>query len=284
MADVSVIIVTWNSTKVFSRCIDSVISNASKLSLEIIVIDNHSSDDTFQIINKVDYSNYHVIQNSDNLGYTRAVNQGISYSTGRNVLLLNPDTILQGENIISNLSDFLDKNEGYSACAPLMLNDDNSIQHSIRSFPDYWTMFCEFSLLAYVFPRSTLFGKWRMLYYKYDKDDDVNQPMAACLMIKKKWIDEHKSMDEQFYMFFNDVDICKRIISSGSKIRLLVSSKVMHSKGDSIYKDRSRMIRAWNEDCMAYFRKYHSNSLMLLWLRINLNISGFFRILHYKIK
>jgi len=283
MVDVSVIIVTWNSAKVFKRCIDSVISNASNLSVEVIVIDNHSADDTFKIENSVQYKNYHSYQNAENFGYTKAVNQGIRYSTGRNVFLLNPDTILEGDKVISELSAFLDSNESYAACAPLMLNEDKSIQQSVRSFPDYWTMFCEFSLLAHIFFKTKLFGKWRMKFYKYDKDDDVNQPMAAALMIKRKWLDVHEAMDEVFYMFFNDVDICKRIIYSGNKIRLLTGNKVTHSKGDSIYKDRVRMIKAWNKDCMIYFRKHHNNALLLLWLRINLYVTGFFRILYYKI-
>jgi GT2 family glycosyltransferase len=91
-------------------------------------------------------------------------------------------------------------------------------------------------------------------------------------------------MDERFEMFFNDVDICKRIIDGGQRICLITSAVVVHKHGESINKDKVRMIKAWNNDCLEYFKKYHPSALLLLWLRINLKISEIFRILYFKIK
>ena len=120
MIDVSVLIVTWNNEDEIRDCVSSVISNSGDLIVELIIIDNNSSDDTFSIVNKLDHSRLQSFQNNTNTGYTKAINQAIRYSAGKNIFLLNPDTIIK-ENCIKILNDFLDKNESYGACAPLMM-------------------------------------------------------------------------------------------------------------------------------------------------------------------
>lgn len=282
MIDLSVIIVTWNSENEINACVESVINNSKTLSAELIIIDNNSSDKTFQLINKINYSNLQTYKNESNPGYTKAVNQGISYSKGKHILLLNPDAVLT-EGSLDIMNKFLADSSEYCASAPLVLNEDGSVQYSVRGFPTYWTMFSEFSLLAYIFPNSKLFGKWKMKYFDYSKDADVWQPMAAVLMIKKSVLNEMSNMDERFVMFFNDVDLCRRIIDKGCKIRLLTGAKVIHEHGTSINKDRIRMIKIWNKDCYQYFEKHHHNLLLLLWLKINLKVSEIIRILYYKI-
>ncbi len=282
MSDLSVIIVTWNSKDEITACVKSVIDNSHDLKPELIIIDNNSADNTFEAVNSIRYSNVHTYKNETNLGYTKAVNQGIKYSKGKNILLLNPDTILK-EGTLETLNNFLNENPGYGACAPLLLNPDGTVQYSIRNFPSYWEMFCQFSLLSYIFPKTELFGWWKMKYFDYSHDADVHQPMAAALMIRKSVLDDIKNMDERFEMFFNDVDLCKKIIDIGYKIRLITEAKVTHEHGVSIHKDRIRMIKIWNKDCLRYFEKHHPNAILLLWLKINLKISEILRILYYKI-
>ncbi len=283
MPDISVIIVTWNSEKEIGACAESVIKNTTSLSAELIIIDNNSGDNTFNIINKIQYNNIHTYKNAANMGFTKAVNRGISYSKGENILLLNPDTIL-AEGSLEKLNTFLEENPGYGACAPLMLNEDGSVQKSVRNFPDYWSMFCEFTLLSFIFPNTKLFGRWKMKYFDYSADADIQQPMAAALLIKKSVLDNIHNMDERFEMFFNDVDMCKKLYDSGLKIRLLTDAKVIHEHGSSIKKDKIRMIKVWDEDCIKYFGKHHTNPLLMLWLKINLKISEIIRILYHKIR
>jgi len=283
MIDISVLIITWNNQDEILNCVESVIRNSKNLKNEIIIIDNNSSDKTFSIVNKLAYPRLKFHKNKINTGYTKAINRAIEWSEGKNIFLLNPDTILK-EDCIETLNDFLNKNKEYGACAPLMLNEDGSIQNSLRNFPDYISMFWEFSLISYIFSKSQLFGKWKMKYFNYDTDTDVNQPMAAALMVRKSVMSEVKNMDERFEMFFNDVDLCKKIIDSGKKIRFIHSAKVVHAHGASVFKDRIRMIKVWDKDIIEYFRKYHNNPMLLLWLKINLKISEVLRILYYKTK
>ena len=282
MIDVSVLIVTWNSRDVIKACIDSVIHNTAGLSVELIIIDNNSTDGTFELVNTVHYENIHTYQNPVNAGFTKAVNQAIKYSTGSTIFLLNPDTVLQA-GVIEELYGFLKRENSYGASVPVLLNSDGSIQFSVRSFPTYWKMLSEFSLMAYILPNTRLFGSWKLKYMDYSADADIEQPMAAAIMIKRNTIDKIGLMDERFEMFFNDVDLCKRVIDSGQKIRLITAAKASHVKGESIYKARERMIRTWNKDCYKYFGKYYPNPVLLLWLRINLSLTGIIRILIHKI-
>jgi GT2 family glycosyltransferase len=283
MPDVSIIIVTWNSEKEILACLESVVVNISYLpnhSIELIIIDNNSSDETINIVRNLKYSSIQIFRNSSNLGYTKAANHGIINSNGEYVFLLNPDTILY-EDCLENLLSFLENNAGYAAACPRLVNEDGSVQQSIRNFPGYASMLFEFSLLAYIFPKSKMFNNWRMGYFDYNNDSDVLQPMAAALLIKKEVLEKKGNMDECFKMFFNDVDLCKKIAEFGSKIRYLKDAGAVHKKGASVYKNRIEMIKVWNKDCIAYFGKYHNNKFLLLWLKLNLKLSSVVRILYY---
>ncbi|HMT11228.1 MAG TPA: glycosyltransferase family 2 protein [Ignavibacteria bacterium] len=278
MTDISVIIVTWNSSAEIIDCVRSVTAAAKGINLELIIIDNSSKDDSFALANKIDFPKLTTVQNSENLGYTKAVNQGINLAKGKYVLLLNPDTVLS-ESSIHEMLNFMENNPPYGACAPKMMNPDGTLQYSVRNFPTYWRMFCEFSLLAYIFPKSKLFGSWKAKYMDYNAEQDIEQPMAAAFMIRSVLLKKVDNMDERFRMFFNDVDLCKKVHDAGFKIRLLPTSVVIHEHGSSIKKDRANMIRIWNEDCAKYFEKHFGRGFLLMWLKLNLKISGFIRVL-----
>ena len=277
MIDISVIIVTWNSADEIVKCVGSVIEASRGLNTELIVVDNNSADNSFALVNDMSFPKLNAVKNSENLGYTKAINQSIKLSIGKYVLLLNPDTVLN-DNSIRVMYDFLEANPVYGACAPLMKNPDGSVQYSVRNFPTYWRMFCEFSLLAYIFPKTRLFGSWKAKYMDYSIEQDIRQPMAAAFMIRRELLHKIDNMDERFRMFFNDVDLCKKVYDAGFKIRFLPASVVIHEHGVSIKKDRANMIKVWNEDCANYFEKHFGGGLPLLWLRVNLKISGIIRV------
>lgn len=276
MPQLSIIIVTWNSAEDITACIDSVIKAAAPLRAELIIIDNNSADNSFELVNKISFTRLQTLRNSENLGYTKAVNQGLKLAKGKYILLLNPDTVLDESSIVK-MYDYLELNPAYGACAPKMKNEDGSIQYSVRNFPTYWRMFCEFSLLAYIFPGTKLFGSWKARYMNYSIEQDIQQPMAAAFMANSEIVKRTGYMDERYKMFFNDVDLCKSIYDSGFKIRLIPGAVVIHKHGASIKKDRANMIRIWNEDCARYFEKHFGSSLLLLWLKLNLKITGFIR-------
>ncbi|MDZ4711459.1 MAG: glycosyltransferase family 2 protein [bacterium] len=279
-AELSVIIVTWNSESEIGECIKSVIKFSAGIRTEIIVVDNRSSDSTLRVLQG--FPEIKIIANKENTGFTKGCNEGIRNSSGKNILLLNPDTVLK-EDSITSLIKKLNSNETTGGIAPQLLNPDGSVQMSCRTFPTYWDMFCEFTLLSYIFPKSRTFAQWKMNYFDHKSEREVDQPMAAALMIKREVISKTGNFDERFEMFFNDVDLCKGIYDNGYRIIFFPDAKVLHEKGVSIYKERVKMIRVWNNDCMKYFEKHYNNTLAIAWLNVSLRLSGFFRIIIFKI-
>ncbi len=280
----SVIIVTWNSESEIGDCINSLSQGTRDSDFEIIVIDNDSKDSTRSILSDLSsqFDSLKIILNSENRGFTEACNQGIAAAEGELIFLLNPDTKTP-DGAIRKLAEKLESNDSAGAIAPQLLNEDHSIQYSCRTFPGYYDMFCELTLLSTFFPRSRIFARWKMKYFSHDSERVVDQPMAAALMVKKRVMKKVGNFDSRFKMFFNDVDLCKKISDEGYGIIFFPEAKIVHGKGKSIYKDRIRMINVWNEDCLKYFRKYHYNFFLYNWLSLSLKISGMLRILIHKI-
>lgn len=277
--DVSVVIVTWNSRNWIIECLRSAESSLNGLTAEFIVIDNASSDDTVDAARDaaaVMKCRTEIIINNSNKGFSAASNQGIAVSRGRNVLLLNPD-ISAGEESIYLLAKKLDEDTTLGAAAPQLINTDGSIQQSCRTFPEYWDMFCEFTLLSRFFPLSRKFARWKMNYFDHGHDAEVPQPMAAALLVRGDFIRSAGGFDEQFVMFFNDVDLCKRIYESGMKIFFVAGARMVHEKGASVNRNRKAMTDAWNMDCSRYFRKYFDEPMKQMLLNSALRVSGVVR-------
>lgn len=284
---ITAVIVTWNSRDEILYCLTSLIDNVEKdkYELEVIVIDNLSGDGTQDVVEKFSAKfteNFIFIKNDSNTGYTYACNQGMRKATGDYVLILNPDTIIQ-RNSLSLLVDAINYYPSAMASAPQLLNEDGTVQYSCRTLPKYRDIFFELLLLSTFFPRSKFFSRWKMMYFSHNEVKEVEQPMAAALMVKNYFFRESGYMDERFYMFFNDVDLCKRIIDSRNKIIFYPESKIIHKKGVSVYKDRARMIKAWNSDCRKYFKKHNCCIGLYFLLSAGLYVSGVFRILALKI-
>jgi len=274
----SVVIVTWNSETEIEDCINSIIHHNTNIPLEIIVIDNASQDKTRSLLKNysVQTDFVKIILNDDNKGYTLGNNQGIKIAKGEFILLLNPDTKIT-DGALEKMIEFLLVSSNAGAVAPQLLNEDYTIQKSCRTFPKYWDMFCELFLFSKIFPMSKIFARWKMNYFNHNELSEVQQPMAAALMIKKNVMDKVNGFDERYKMFFNDVDLCKSIVDAGYKIYFYPDAKIFHIKGASIYKDRKNMLRVWNDDCIKYFKKHYNNFLLTPLLGLGLKLSLPFR-------
>ncbi len=284
----SIVIVTWNSEEDIEECLGSIYNsfyNESVLRIETIVVDNKSSDNSAAIVEsfiRANPYNVRLIKNSENAGYTKGCNQGMKIASGEFVLLLNPDTKIRND-AMQKMVDFLQVRNDVGAVAPQLLNNDNNVQYSCRKFPKYTDMFFEICLLSSVFFKSKFFARWKMRYFSHEELSEVEQPMGAALMIRNDLLKKINYMDERFYMFFNDIDTCKQIYNLGYKIYFNPDAKIYHKMGKSIFKDRARMIKAWNKDCLKYFRKNGYNSLLHFFLYIVLKTTGFVRVIFVKI-
>ena len=281
----SIIIITWNSEEFIEKCLRSIFDTKGSIDLEVIVVDNASQDGTTKIIEKFK-PEVRLIVNQHNSGYAKGNNQGIEVSKGDYVLLLNPDVELK-ENCLKLMLDFLENHKDIDGSAPQLLNPDGSIQPSCREFPDFSILLWEFSGLGFLFQKNIILGRWRMGYSDFQSSREVDQPMASCLLLRRKVIQKIGAFDEQFPIFFNDVDLCYRIKKSGGKLYFLPEAKALHYKGGSTRQAKPEMIISSHLSFFRFLSKYKTgvlNRILLYLSGILLFVTALLRIIFYALK
>jgi GT2 family glycosyltransferase len=257
MLGTSIIIVTYNSERDIAKCLDSVISHAGP-GIEIIVVDNGSTDGTMQAL-ELYRESVTILSLASNLGYAKANNIGFTNASGNSILLLNPDTVVQA-GALKEMVSYLERHPDIVVLAPLIRNPDGSPQHSVRRFPGFRMLFFELLGLSRLFPRSKAFNSWRIPEFDFSALQEIAQPMAAALLLRRSFFKD-VLMDERFVMFFNDVDLCRRVWDGGGKIVFYPDAAVVHRRGASTAKVRERMIPLHTRGFMDYMEKYRRSIL-----------------------
>ena len=230
----SVIIVSYNVKDYIKQCIRSIYkSNLDNDLLEVIVIDNDSYDGTVQDIQS-SFPNISIIENKTNKGFAKAVNVGIKQSNGDFICLLNPDVIIK-DNTFSTLIEYLESNKNTGCIGPKVLNVDGTVQHSCkRSFPTPLNAIFRLFSIDKIFPKSKIFGKYNLTYLDVNKIHKVDAISGAFMMFNKKIVTEIGLLDENFFMFAEDIDFCYRIKNKGYDIIYNPNAEIMHYKGESV--------------------------------------------------
>ncbi len=270
--DISIIIVTYNSEQEIVPCLNSLANQQGDLTCEIIIIDNASGDRTVQAIQSAIQSLpfVHVIYNASNIGFTRAVNQGLEHADGEFLLLLNPDIVMPPHALFTLLTR-LKQHPTAGAVAPQFLNSDGeTIQPSCRRFPRLRDVWYHILGLPWLLPGSREFNGWKMGDFDHTSDRCVQQPQGAFLLISREVFEQVGLLDEMFPMFFSDVDLCRRIADHGWDILFLSSVAVIHHKGHSIVKRKLPLIWSSHYSFFRYFWKYNRS----LFSRIGTIITG----------
>lgn len=226
---VSFIIPNWNHRQLLHECIFSICRTVGNLSHEIIVVDNASTDNSSGHIRE-SFPEVQWIQNNENLGYAKAVNQGVAASRGDFLFLLNNDVRLLGD-ISRRLISFLVEHPEVGAVAPLLYYPDGRLQISCRRFPSPAAI-----LLEKLHVRKLgHFMKLKLTPEEHLSGGEVLQPMASALMVRRECWDKVGPMDEGFPIFFNDVDWCYRLYkNTGYKIHIYPEARAIHHEGASI--------------------------------------------------
>ncbi|OGW36527.1 MAG: hypothetical protein A2Y97_03540 [Nitrospirae bacterium RBG_13_39_12] len=226
---VSFIIPNWNHKKILFECLSSIYNAMDTTTQEIIVVDNASTDGSSEYIRNT-FPEVIWVQNDTNRGYAKAVNQGVHLSQGDFLFLLNNDVKLI-DNTTDKLLDFLIKNPEAVAVAPLLYYPDGRIQISCRRFPTPSALLLEFLGINKIGP----FRRWKLPEEEHLHSGIVLQPMASALMVKRLCWDTVGPLDEQFPIFFNDVDWCYRLYKNTRyKIYLYPEAKAIHHEGVSV--------------------------------------------------
>lgn len=224
--DVSIVIVSYNSRDAVSDCLASLALGDSTVAAETILIDNASSDGTPGLVRER-FPWVRVTANADNLGYARAVNQGIGLSSGRYLLVLNPDvTVRPGS--IGQLVRFMDDHADAGISASKLLNPDGTLQYSCRRFYTFLTLLLRRSFLGRVFRNSRAIADYLMLDYDHEESRPVDWVIGACMMVRREALRDIGLMDDRFFLYFEDVDWCYRTWQSGWRVYYVPESVMRH--------------------------------------------------------
>lgn len=253
MKDLRIIIVTWNSEKHLEACLSSLPASCDGLNWEVIVVDNASKDKSVEIAGMHDAR---VIANKDNRGFAKACNQGLEGLDARYVVLLNPDTECPPKSLAA-LVHAADKHPNAGIMGPKLLNTDGSAQTSIRRFPGFWNQAGVMLKLHNFFPG--LFRRYFAADLSLDQEQDVDQIMGACFLIKREVIDQIGGLDERYFIWFEEVDYCKQAQKAGWTVRYVPSVHITHHGGQSFAQVFAVKKQGYlNRSLVAYFRKWHS--------------------------
>ena len=255
----SVLIVNWNTTGLLTQCLKSVYRecNAGRLAdSQIIVVDNASEDFSLEDL-RAQFPEVVFIRNERNEGYARGNNQAIECACGKYFLLLNPDTELTPGSL-DVLIDFMEAHPETGAAGAKLVRPNGELDHSCRGFPAPLSLAFEYFFISRLFPKSKLFGAYRMDWFGYDRIMEVDQPMASCLIARKTVFDQVGGFDERFPIFFNDVDWCFRVKKAGWKIHFIPNAVVVHHGAASTRQVKEKMIEESHRSLAEYYRKHYS--------------------------
>lgn len=226
----SIVIVNWKTPHLLASCLDSIEEEDNSKRFEIWVVDNASNDGSVSMI-QAKYPYVNVIANRENLGFSKACNQAIPQTSGQFILLLNPDTtVTQGA--INKLLKFLAENPDCGAAGPKILNPDGTLQLACRrAFPSVAASFFRVTYLSRLFPKNQLFSRYNLSYIDPDRQLSVDALSGSCMMVRRQVIDQVGLLDEEIFMFGEDIDWCWRIKQAGWSVFYLPDAVVYHIHG-----------------------------------------------------
>lgn len=269
----SVIIVNYNVKYYLDQCIRSVLRAFEEMNTpaEIIVVDNHSVDGSVDYLEQRYpqklFPMVRFVRSAHNLGFARANNIAIRQSRGEYVLLLNPDTIV-GEDALKASVDFMDAHEDAGAVGVRMLGaQGRRAMESRRGLPTPMVSF--FKMLGFCnrWPHHRLFGKYYMGYLPWDEPSQIEVVSGAYCMLRRKALDEVGLLDEDFFMYGEDIDLSYRVLKGGYH-NYYLPVDILHYKGESTQKSSFRYVHVFYEAMLIFFRKHYSGMTFLLSLPI----------------
>ena len=258
----SICIVNWNVSELLNKCLGSIYKHPSFCDFEVIVVDNDSKDDSVKMI-KSNFPQVILIENKVNSGFSSGNNSAIKRSTGEYLLLLNPDTEVTAGSL-DKLVRLLDANDKAGMVAPKLLNPDGSLQRSCLGFPTLGAMAMRQLFIEQIWPNNPFTKPYLMNDFKHDKATEVDQPMGACILVRRKVLDKIGLFDENSFMFFDEVDLCYRAKKAGWKIFFTPGAQITHHGGSSIKKwGAFNLSRHWTRSRNYYFKKNYGK--LALW-------------------
>jgi GT2 family glycosyltransferase len=253
---VSIVIVSWNAKDYLRQCLASLFTGACRHPMEVIVVDNASSDGSAESVAQ-DYPRVQLIRNATNLGFARANNIGMSAATGKYACLINSDVkVLPG--CLDRLVDYQEDHPDVGMVGPRIIGGDGKCQRSCRGFPTVWNMFCRALALDTLFPGTRAFTGYSLRHWPQDTCRAVDILSGCFWLVRRKALAEVGMLDESFFMYGEDMDWCKRFWKHGWKLAFIPSAEAIHYGGASSANAPVRFYIERHRADLQYWQKHHS--------------------------
>lgn len=262
MRKLTVVIVNYNVKYYVEQCLMSLQRALADVDAEVYVVDNHSQDGSVEYLSER-FPSVNIIRSQHNLGFARANNLAIRQSESEYVLLINPDTFV-GEQVVTQAIRFMDDHEKAGGLAAWMLKTDgSSANESRRGLPTPLVSFYKIFGFCSRFPKSKVFGKYYMGYLPWDKPAQIEVVSGAFFFARRKVLDEVGLLDEDFFMYGEDIDLSYRILKGGYE-NWYLPIKILHYKGESTQKSSFRYVHVFYDAMLIFFRKHYSHLSLLI--------------------
>ena len=279
ITDASIIVVNWNTQGILRNCLKSIYGQDSDVDFEVIVIDNASTDGSAEMVKK-DFPQVILIENSENLGFAAANNQGISIAKSRYILLLNSDTVILDKAIEKTVS-FADAHPEAAVTGCRVLNPDQTLQPTCFMFPSILNMLLSSTYLYRVFPKSRFFGREQITWWDRDDTREVDVVTGCFMLVRREAIEQVGLMDEQFFMYGEETDWCYRFKEAGWKVMFTPCAEIIHLGGQSSKKIVTEMALQLRGSILQFINKHRPRweyvlACLLVWLFCTVRIPFWF--------
>ncbi len=266
--DLAIVIVNYNTRDDLDSCLQSIKESVGDFSYDVIVVDNASDDESAAMVRKNHPWVTKLIRNKDNEGYASANNIGLrslgfgeeehnNQLTPRYALLLNPDTVLP-PNALSSMLVYMDEHPDVGVAGPKLVRQDGSLDKACRrSFPTPRVSFYHMMRLDEFFPNSERFGRYNLTYLDADVDSEVDAVVGAFMLIRSKALHQTGLLDESFFMYGEDLDLCYRIKEAGWRIMYHPGVTVLHIKGAASRKNSEQATLAFYQAMRIFHEKHY---------------------------
>jgi GT2 family glycosyltransferase len=252
--DLSITICSWNTLADTRACLQSLREAHDEAQFEVIVVDNASGDGSAEMIER-EFPEITLLRQSTNLGFTGGHNLALERAQGRHKALLNSDTVVH-PGAINALVAFMDANPRAGIVGPKLLNPDGSLQMSCRRFPNPVAAAFRNTWLGKLFPNNKYVREYLMADFQHDQPREVDWVSGAALFIRSDTMNEIGKLDDEFFMYCEDVDLCKRAWDAGWKVMYCPQAVISHAIGKSSDQVPNRMIARFHLSMLRYYRKH----------------------------
>ncbi len=254
--DVSVIIVSFNTLELLDKCIGSVYAHAGSLEIEVIVIDNASTDGSAEMIEQ-NFGEVRLVRNSKNVGFASANNQAIKLAKGKFMLLLNSDTVVL-DGAIEKTVQFAEQNAKAAVVGCRTLNPDSTLQRTCFMFPSVLNLMLSSTYLYKIFPRSRFFGRELMTWWDRNDAREVDVVSGCFMLVRAEAIKQTGIMDESFFLYAEETDWCYRFRKNGWKLMFTPDAQIIHYGRASSGPRRAEMLLQLRSGILLFIKKHRS--------------------------